>query len=103
MTRSPIELFWTAKNMRAMTIGQKVFHQDGGIRWRRIRRNDKRAKHGSDSGKGSTYNRLGNNFRRVKKGLLIRKEATEDGTAIDSEAIGVKGADAVQLSELTEA
>ena len=37
------------------------------------------------------YNGLGNNFRRVKKGLLIRKEATEDGTAIDGEAIGVKG------------
>ena len=49
------------------------------------------------------YNGLGNNFRRVKKGLLIRKEATEDGTAIDSEGIGVKGTDAVQLSELTEA
>ena len=38
-----------------------------------------------------------------EKGLLIRKEATEDGTALDGEAIGVKGADAVQLSELTEA
>ena len=48
-------------------------------------------------------NRFGNNQRRVKKVLLIRKDSAEDGMAMDGEGIGVKGDDAVQLSQLSEA
>ena len=48
-------------------------------------------------------NQFGNNQRRVKRVLLIRKDSAEDGMAMDGEGIGVKGDDAVRLSQLSEA
>ena len=50
------------------------------MRWRRIRSNEKEQNKDLIRFRKGICNGLGNNFRRVKKGLLIRKEATEDGT-----------------------